>query len=158
MEQLIHKFYTAFQNKDWKTMQECYHDEIIFNDPVFQNLKGNQAKAMWHMLVASGKDLTLTFNNIKANATEGSCHWEADYSFSKTKRQVHNIIEAKFEFKDGKIFRHTDSFNLWKWSHMALGLSGMLLGWSPFMQNKIRNQAKESLKKFIDNNKYEIRD
>ena len=149
MEELIKKFYTAFQQKDWKTMNSCYHDEIIFSDPVFQNLKGNEAKAMWHMLTTAAKELTIRFDNIKVNSSTGSCHWEADYPFSRTGRQVYNVIDAKFEFKDEKIYRHTDYFDLWRWSRMALGTSGVLLGWSPLVQNKIRATAKENLKKFM---------
>jgi len=147
-EKLITTFYTAFQNKDWQTMQSCYHDEIIFNDPVFTNLKGKHAKAMWHMLISSGKDLTLLFTAVKADERIGSCSWEAFYTFSRTGRKVHNVIEAKFEFKDGKIIRHTDSFDLWKWSRMALGLSGILLGWNALIRNKVRTTAKSSLDKF----------
>jgi hypothetical protein len=147
-EKLIATFYTAFQNKDWQTMQSCYHNEVIFNDPVFTNLTGKEAKAMWHMLVSSGKDLTLLFTAVKADERVGSCSWEAFYTFSRTGRKVHNVIEAKFEFKDGKIIRHTDSFDLWKWSRMALGISGMLLGWSSVIRNKVRVTAKTSLDKF----------
>ncbi|GHM98563.1 ketosteroid isomerase [Cytophagales bacterium WSM2-2] len=154
MEQLIHRFYKAFQDKDWKTMQLCYHDEIVFNDPVFQNLKGNEAKAMWHMLVEAGKDLTLTFSDIKANAQEGSCHWEAFYTFSKTGKKVHNIIDASFQFKDEKIFRHTDSFDLWRWSRMAMGSSGLILGWTPILRNKVRSIARSNLEKFMKSNGY----
>jgi len=148
-EKLISTFYTAFQNRDWKAMQDCYHEEIVFNDPVFTNLKGKEAKAMWHMLVSSGKDLTLLFTAVKANERMGSCNWEAFYTFSRTGRKVHNVIEAKFEFRDGKIIRHTDSFDLWKWSRMAMGLSGILLGWSSLLRNKVRATAKASLEKFM---------
>ena len=148
-EQLIAKFYTAFREKDFRAMQQCYHGEIIFSDPVFKNLNGKEAKAMWHMLLSIGKDLQVTFKDIKADGQDGQCHWEATYTFSTTGRKVHNVIDATFEFRDGKIFRHTDQFNLWRWSRMALGISGLLLGWTPFMQNKIREQAKNNLKKFI---------
>jgi ketosteroid isomerase-like protein len=154
MEQLVTKFYTAFQNKDWKTMQSCYHDDIVFSDPVFQNLKGNEAKAMWHMLVSAGKDLKLDFSNVKVNDQTGSCHWEAYYTFSRTGRKVHNIIDASLEFKDGKIIKHTDVFDLWRWSGMALGISGKLLGWSPIVRNKVRGIAQANLKKFMKENNY----
>ena len=154
MEQLIKTFYTAFQNKDWKTMQSCYHDEIVFSDPVFRNLKGNEAKAMWHMLVTSGKDLTIDFSKVKANDRKGSCHWEAFYTFSRTGRKVRNSIDTKFVFKDGKIFRHTDTFNLWLWSSMALGIVGVLLGWSPLIKNRVRSLAEHNLGKFMDANNY----
>ncbi len=148
-EQLIEKFYQSFQQKNWKGMQECYHSEVVFNDPVFQNLKGKEAFAMWHMLISAGKDLTLSFKNINANDHSGSCRWEAHYSFSRTGRKVHNIIQAQFTFTDGKITAHTDSFDLWRWSRMALGAVGVLLGWSLIVQNKIRGTAKSSLQKFI---------
>ena len=131
-------------------MQACYHDQVRFSDPVFTDLKGGSARAMWHMLTLAGKDLQLTYKNITAEGNTGSCDWEAFYSFSRTGRKVHNIIHASFEFKDGKIIRHTDSFDLWKWAGMALGTPGKLLGWSSVIQSKVRNTAATSLARFIE--------
>ncbi len=148
-EKLIEKFYTGFQQKDWKGMQQCYHDKIVFSDPVFKNLKGAEVKAMWHMLTTAGKDLEISFQHIKVDGASGSCDWEAHYTFSLTGKKVHNLIQATFEFSEGKIIRHTDSFNLWRWSGMALGVTGTLLGWSPFVQSKIRKMAGKNLEKFI---------
>ena len=145
----IEKFYTSFQQKKWKGMQECYAHDIAFSDPVFQNLKGNEAFAMWHMLAIAGKDLSVSFKDIKANDLTGSCTWDAHYSFSRTGKKVHNIIRAEFKFSNGKIIEHHDSFDLWRWSRMALGTSGILLGWSPIVQNKIRGTANSALRKFI---------
>lgn len=153
-EQLITKFYTAFAQKDWKTMQSCYHDEIVFNDPAFQNLKGKEAKAMWHMLALNAKDFSLEFNSIKASETTGAAHWEATYAFSRTGRKVVNKIDASFEFKEGLIINHTDRFDFWKWTRMALGLPGLFLGWSALIQNKVRRTALDGLRKFIDANGY----
>ena len=148
-QQLIKRFYTHFQEKDWKGMQGCYHNEILFSDPVFQKLKGGEAKAMWHMLAVAAKDLTVTFQNIKSDGASGSCDWDAHYSFSRTGNQVHNIIHARFEFREGLIIKHNDSFDLWRWSGMALGFSGKLLGWTPLVQGKIRAMADRNLRKFI---------
>lgn len=148
-EKLITRFYSCFQQKDWKGMQECYHPEVVFSDPVFRNLKGPEAKAMWHMLATAGKDLSITFQNVKSDGALGSCNWDAHYTFSLTGRKVHNVIHAKFEFSEGRIVRHTDSFNLWRWSSMALGMSGTLLGWTPIIQAKIRSTARRNLAKFI---------
>lgn len=149
---VVEKFYTAFQNKDWEGMLQCYHDDIHFSDPVFPDLKGKRAKAMWHMLVSSSKDLTVTFSDIHTTSEKGSGHWEAIYPFSKTGRTVHNKINAQFIFKDGLILRHKDHFSLWKWSQMALGLSGLLLGWTPFMKKKIQLMAETNLGSFISKN------
>lgn len=129
-------------------MQSCYHDNATFSDPVFQNLDSRDVKAMWQMLLTSSKDLRVEFDFIKANDGHGSARWEAWYSFSRTGRNVHNIIEAKFEFRDGLIFRHTDHFNFWRWSRQALGNSGLFLGWTPVVKNKVRATAKRNLKSF----------
>lgn len=147
-QSLIETFYAAFQQRDYATMNACYHDDIHFSDPVFTDLKGNEAKAMWHMLCERGEDLQITFNDVQANEATGSAHWEAVYTFS-TGRKVHNVIEAQFQFQDGKIGAHQDSFDLWKWTRMALGGSAGLLGWSPMVQNKVRATAKKGLDAFI---------
>ena len=49
-EELIQKFYASFARLDYKTMQNSYADNAIFNDPVFGLLQGNEVKAMWQML------------------------------------------------------------------------------------------------------------
>lgn len=133
-------------------MQECYHEEVHFSDPVFPDLHGKKARAMWHMLTSASTDLTLTFSDIKTNSENGTCHWEAIYSFSKTGRKVHNKIDAHFTFKDGLILAHKDYFDLWKWSRMALGPTGTLLGWTPFIKGKIRLMAAKNLGTFISKN------
>jgi ketosteroid isomerase-like protein len=46
-QQLISNFYTAFQNKDYKTMQAAYTDTATFSDPVFENLNAAEVRAMW---------------------------------------------------------------------------------------------------------------
>jgi hypothetical protein len=151
-EQLIHQFYTAFQNKDFRTMQNAYHPKGKFSDPVFQNLSSEEVQAMWQMLITSGSDLKLIFNKVQANDSKGSAHWEAWYTFSGSGRKVHNIIDANFEFKDGKIYWHRDHFYFWRWSKMALGTSGLLLGWSSFLRKKVRRTANSRLLKFIAKN------
>lgn len=143
---LIEKFYTAFAHADAEAMVSCYADDIAFEDPAFGPLKGDDAKNMWRMLVNPG--LSLIFSKVWADDNRGGAHWEATYTFSKTGRKVINKIDADFEFRDGKISKHTDHFNFWKWSAQALGTPGLLLGWTPFLRNKVRQQALERLRNF----------
>lgn len=152
-EELINKFYSAFQKKDPKTMGECYADTIEFNDPVFTGLKGNAARAMWQMLIERSNNLNLTFTNIKANDTEGSADWVAVYPFSKTGRTITNHIHAQFKFQDGKIVSHNDHFNLWKWTGMALGFTGYLTGFLPAVQKKIKDEANTGLTMYMKRKK-----
>lgn len=149
---ILQTFYTAFQQRDFQTMQSCYHDKATFSDPAFIDLNAKEVKAMWHMLCKNAKSLTIKFKELQANDTEGSIIWEAYYPFSATGRNVHNVISAKFKFKDGKIIEHRDSFDFWKWTRMALGAIGIFLGWSPFLQNKVRTTARKNLAKFIQEN------
>ena len=144
---LIETFYTAFQKKDFKTMTECYHPDVYFRDEAFE-LNGKEVGAMWHMLCERGADMKMAFSVQEAQGNV-TAHWEPKYSFSQTGRFVHNIIDAEFEFKDGKIIKHIDSFNFWHWSRQALGLPGLALGWSSLLQNKVSKMAMSNLQKFI---------
>ena len=147
---VITSFYASFAKHDYEGMAACYHDEVEFHDPVFGTLKGIQAKAMWQMLLERSKgNLKVIFSDVKASGSTGSAHWEAFYPFSKTGRNVHNIIDATFEFKDGKIIKHRDYFNLYRWSRQAFGATGTFIGFTPFFQNKVRDTAKQSLKSYL---------
>lgn len=148
-QKTIEDFYQAFQNRDAEKMASLYHSDIIFHDPAFGELKGEHAGNMWRMLMSQAdKNLTIRYSKVQADENRGSAFWEADYLFSKTGRYVKNKIKSEFEFKDGLIYRHTDHFNIWKWSQMALGPIGYVLGFTPFVKNKIRKQALSGLKKF----------
>jgi len=148
-EQLIHHFYTCFQNKDFKGMQDCYADEAHFSDAIFKNLSSKEVKAMWEMLITKGKDLRLEFKDISATKNTGKAHWDAYYTFSATGKKVINRIDATFEIENGKIVKHTDSFNFHSWAKQALGLKGMLLGWTNFLRKKVSAQAMKNLGSFM---------
>ena len=148
-EQLIHKFYTAFANADAKTMCQCYHTNIQFQDPAFGKINGNDACQMWKMLIEKSKgNIKIEFSDIKADEFKGSAKWIATYNFSKTNRKVINEIKADFQFRYGLIVKHTDHFDIWKWSKQAIGIKGLLFGWTGFMQKQIQKQALISLKNY----------
>lgn len=146
---VLQQFYTAFQQRDYTTMQNCYADNAMFSDEVFVNLNASEVRAMWEMLCKNGKDLQLEFSNIQASEKSGSAEWIATYTFSKTGRKVVNRIKAEFVFADGKIISHIDRFSFYKWSSQALGLSGKLLGWTSLLRKKVRKSARQSLGDFI---------
>ena len=87
---------------------------------------------------------TLTFNSVRDN----SAHWEAMYTFSQTGRKVHNKIDAKFEFKDGLIIKHTDDFDLHNWAKQALGFKGLVLGNTNFFKKKLHQTTGSMLARF----------
>ncbi len=148
--QLIERFYAAFAERDAEGMARCYHPQVQFSDPVFQQLRGERAAGMWRMLTERGKDLRIDFSRIEADEQRGKAHWEAHYTFSATGHQVHNIIDATFEFADGLIVKHDDHFNFWRWASQALGLKGRLLGWLPPVRDAVSKQAMVQLDRFLE--------
>ena len=148
---LIEGFYRAFQQKDYQTMALCYHPAAYFRDEAFE-LEGEQIGSMWHMLCERGKDMTMEFS-VTEQEGRVTAHWEPKYSFSQTGRKVHNIIDAEFEFKEGRIIKHIDRFNFWSWSRQALGTPGLLLGWTPLLRNKVSKMATGNLHNFMKANK-----
>jgi len=147
--QLITTFYECFQRRDYEGMAACYHPEATFKDEAF-DLKGQEEiGAMWTSLIKAGKDLSLSFSDVQAEGQQGSARWIAAYTFSRTGRRVVNHIQANFVFKDGLIYRHRDTFSFWRWSRQALGLTGWLLGWTPWLQKQVRQTAMSGLRKYM---------
>lgn len=149
--QIINTFYSAFKNKDYKTMTECYTDDAEFTDGVFQ-LKSPDIGLMWHMLCERGKDLDVHLVNVVSKDNIVTANWVALYTFSKTGRQIENNITATFTFKENKIIQHTDSFDFYKWAKMAFGLKGLLFGKFLFFRKIIQQYASKSLTEFKANN------
>jgi ketosteroid isomerase-like protein len=147
--QLLTDFYSAFQRRDGNAMAACYHPDAEFSDPVFQGLRHAQVTSMWRMFCERGADLKIEFRDVHADDSTGRAHWDAHYTFSQTGRHVLNRIDAAFEFRDGKILRHRDTFDFWRWTRMALGPTGMLLGWTPLVQNKVRTLGMKGLEKYM---------
>lgn len=146
---IAHTFYTAFQKKDFQTMQKLYADDATFSDPAFQNLNANEVRAMWEMLLTASKDLRLDYQILEETDKKASIMWVATYTFSKTNRKVVNKIKATWTIENGLIKTHIDHFNFHTWAKQALGTVGLLLGWTSFLKNKVQTQARENLTKFI---------
>ena len=150
MENLIKSFYEAFNRLDAEDMVSLYDNEVIFEDPAFGILRGEHAKNMWRMLCASQKEseFKVIVSDIEINDHEGRARWDAYYTFSKTGRKVHNIVSASFVFEDGKIIKHTDHFDLYRWSQQALGFKGFLFGWARIFKKQLNKQTNQLLNKF----------
>ena len=147
-EELIERFYAAFDRREGAAMAACYTPDATFSDPVFQDLKGDEPGAMWKMLTGRADDLRVELHEHEADAERGSAHWIAHYTFSQTGRPVTNDVRATFRFRDGLIAEHVDDFDLWKWTRQALGTSGTLLGWSPIVRGAVRKRARAGLDEY----------
>ena len=149
----IERLYAAFARLDGETMQACYAASAHFEDEVFVLNGVREVGGMWRMLCDATKSKPESRAHWKLatrDITDRSAHWDAHYLFSATGRSVINRIDATFEFDaNGLITQHRDRFDFWAWSRQALGLPGLLLGWTPFLRAKVRAQAGANLKRYL---------
>ncbi len=142
---LITRFYEAFQRLDGEAMSACYSDDAVFSDPAFGELRGDEIGDMWRMLTERAQDFSVVFDDVHAGGDAGSANWVASYVFTQSGRKVVNRVQSRFRFRDGRIVEQRDTFDLWKWTRQALGIKGVLLGWTPFVAGAIRRQARKGL-------------
>jgi ketosteroid isomerase-like protein len=148
-EEVIKEFYAAFNRRDGAAMAARYAADVHFSDPVFTDLHGGQAGAMWRMLTSQSKDLSVELLDVHEHGDHAHAAWRATYTFSRTGRPVVNEVLATFHLSDGLIVEHIDDFSFYRWSRQALGVSGLLLGWTPLLKRKVRQEAAAGLAKFL---------
>jgi ketosteroid isomerase-like protein len=148
--EIVERFYAAFAARDAEGMARCYAPDVVFSDPAFGELRGAEAGDMWRMLLSRAADLSVRADAPEATSNGARTRWYADYTFSTTGLRVHNVVEASCVVVEGLIREHRDHFDFWRWSRQALGAPGALLGWTPFLQNKVRSQARAGLAKWRD--------
>jgi len=145
---VVDRFYEAFARRDAAAMAACYHPDATFEDPAFGPLDREGACAMWAMLLGRAADLAVTHQVLRHAGSEAQVQWEARYTFTRTGRPVVNRIEATFGLEDGLIRTHRDRFSFWTWARQAFGPAGLLLGWTPWFQAKVRAEALRGLAAF----------
>jgi ketosteroid isomerase-like protein len=138
---VLDRFYRAFTRLDAEAMAACYHPEVRFSDPAFPALSGPEAGDMWRMMASRAVDFRLEAGPHSASAGRGQ-------GFAATGRRVANPIRSSFVFRDGLIVEQRDEFDFHAWARQALGLPGLLLGWTPWLRRKVQRQAAAGLAAF----------
>lgn len=147
-KKLFDNFYQGMQKQDSQAINLCYHQDTQFEDPVFGRLDYENVTTMWTMLMERAQDFSVEYTVLEAEENRGKVRWIAKYLFSKTGKKITNIVTSEIELKEGKIIHQVDTFNLRKWIGMALGFKGILTGWIPAVQNKVKTQAKKGLEHY----------
>ncbi len=148
MRASVERFYSAFAATDAEAMAAEYARDVVFEDPVFGVLRGDDVCDMWRMLCARAGDLSVSHHITGEQGNEVHARWVANYTFGPSGRQVTNRIETVMTFRDGKIVDHRDQFSLWAWTAQALGPMGRSLGWTPILQKRVRVNALRGLRRF----------
>src|SRR4051795_2226692 len=141
MDDLIQRFYAAFDKHDGDTMAACYAPDAQFSDPVFGELHGDEPGAMWKMLTGRAEDLQVQLVDKTVSGDTGTAHWIAHYTFTQTGRKVVNDVHASFRFADGLIVDHRDEFDFTRWARQAIGVAGLL----PRVLSTVRKKARAGL-------------
>lgn len=146
------QLFEAFSMRDAQGMSACYGEGIVFEDPVFGELHGEEVHEMWAMLIGRGKDLQVKLIEVRESDSPDwlLATWEASYTFSKTGKFVVNRVQSRLRMSGGKIVEQRDKFSLWNWSKQALGTAGYVLGWSKVIKNKLNSEARKGLKTHME--------
>jgi len=142
---LLLKFFKAVQTQDVKAIGECYHNDIEYYEPAYGKMTGPRALGYWSFFFSQVKEMQCEYDGLKINGDKGTLHIEEWYTWSATGHAVHNLVDCEFDFKDGKIFRHIDNYNLNAWAFQSLGAK--YLGWT----KKTREQEVEKFEDFLKN-------
>lgn len=146
---LIDSLYAALARRDGAAMAACYTEDAAFTDPVF-DLRGREIGAMWTMLCARGKDLTVEWRGVDADDARGRADWDARYVFAASGRRVYNRITSEFIFAGGRIMSQHDTFDFRRWARMALGATAALPFMTGFVHRAVRRQARRALDDWIE--------
>lgn len=142
---LLEDFYAAFGRRDGAAMAAAYAPGATFDDPAFPGLTGEEPGAMWQMLTSRSTDLVVDLRSCSADASTGTAHWVATYTFGQTGRRVVNDVRSTFRFERGLIAEQRDDFAFHPWAAQALGPAGRLLGWTPFLRKAVQRKARAGL-------------
>lgn len=145
---VLRRLFTAFAAGDGEAMAACYAPDARFSDPVYPWLRGSEVGDMWRMLTGRAKGLDVVVEALAADERSGSATWTASYEFGEDRRQVSNRVHSSFVLADGLVAEQRDDFDFHAWSAMALGPSGRLLGWTPWLRDRVRRTAAGQLAAF----------
>ena len=146
-QQLLEDFYSAFARRDGEAMAAAYAPTATFDDPAFPGLKDGEPAAMWRMLTARAKDLSVELVECSADDSSGTARWIATYTFAQTGRQVVNDVRSRFRFADGLIIEQRDEFDFRRWAGQSLGLPGKVLG--GLLQGSVQKKARAGLDAYL---------
>ena len=146
-EETIYHFYSSLGSGDVNAMISCYHPEVVFEDPVFGELRGDRVSNMWRMLLNNAETPpTIKVEGMQLLRGTVGCIWTAKYTYGKNKRTIHNVVESHFVFKGDLIIDHRDKFDLYIWIKQAAGMAGFLFGWTKPYHKALRKKNQSLLR------------
>ena len=156
-EETARKFFSSYQNHDFRSMQSCLDENVHFSDFAF-DIKGHRVFAMWHLFCSETDrrppvDVPL-FEIIDASGDFLRARYRVSYLFGESKRMVDYEIEAHLRLNNDRIIEHTDISDIKKWASMAFpGPTYLIAHTAPF-RKRVRKQAMDRLNDFMGDEAY----
>lgn len=145
----VESFFRAYDNLNYEAMNACYRSDIVYSDPLFGMLEGQQVFDKVEMICKNVRDFNLTVENIEEVDPEYiTCKWKADYFSMNSRRHIVFHSKAFMKLKDGIITEHSEGFSLTKWIAQAYGWKGKFFGWLSFMKRKAQSEHQGRLQRF----------
>ena len=148
-------FFAAFKTRNHEGMNGLYaHTEnVVFSDPIFVDLDIDETLSMWLMLLG-GKSpkWDFAYEIVSVEGEKVTIDWMADYVYTQTGRDVHNVVRTEMIVRDGKIFSQRDNWDLCAWTTQAFPyVVGKPMCLLPDLT--IRKIARKKLAEFMEKNR-----
>ena len=140
----VKDFFKALNQGDYKSANELYHPNAIYEDEIF-SFKGFEIHALWYTATRPGMDMSADCISIEEVGDKVICIWKMSYTIDSINRKIELQEKATFFFDGDKVIKHIDEYDFWSWCIQAFGLPGRLFGWSKWLRNRVRFQAKKSV-------------
>ena len=143
---VVDRFFEALRRADMSVIDHCYHAQISYSDPLFEDLRGARVALRWRMLLAQAGSFSLEHSLVFADERKAQVQWTADYRLNG--RPVRISMLSTLAIWDDLIVRQVDEYDLWKYCRQAQGLAGVLLGGMQPFQKIIKRRARNELERF----------
>src|SRR5436309_9608022 len=112
---LLRKLFTGLNQHDHRVMAECYHPKAVFRDIAFHLRGQKRIDEMWQMICEGRSNIRANFEVVRADDKSGQVRLVDDYTLyasddspPSSGREVRNVIDSRFRFRDGLIIKHKD--------------------------------------------------
>ncbi len=141
---LVKQFYDALNRGDYKFVNRLYHSDARYKDEIF-DFQGAEIHALWYSATRPEMKLFAKLESIHEENDKVVTEWIMTYTLDVINRRISLREKGTFVFQGEKIIKHTDEYDFWSWCTQAFGIIGRALGWSVWLQNRVKKQARKSV-------------
>lgn len=143
---VVDRFFEALRRADDAVINACYHPQISYSDPLFEDLRGARVALRWRLLLREAQSFSLEHELVFADERKVQVQWTVDYALKGKKIRL--PILSTLAIWDNLIVRQVDEYEFWQYSRQAQGFAGLLLGGIEPFQQLVKRRARSDLERF----------